>query len=195
MKRIFSKLFGVGVIVLGLFTAVFVWKKNTESSEVNFVDELVSSVSGLREWNSALSREIVRSHRDARDVCVAVVSVESSVERINSEWLRDVEVEIVKSVRGSDLLAHNSNGEFYLLFPEAGLDEGYEAIERMKGSLPQDTIINASVAVWDHCETASELMSRSINTLQSEKKNVSSKIIVSEAPVNVAPVTVKSKIM
>ena len=59
MKRIFSKLFGVGVIVLGLFTAVFVWKKNTESSEVNFVDELVSSVSGLREWNSALSREIV----------------------------------------------------------------------------------------------------------------------------------------
>ena len=98
-------------------------------------------------------------------------------------------------MRGSDLLSHDEAGEFYLLFPEAGLDEGYEAIERMKESLPGNTVINASVAVWDHCETAAELVSRCINALQSEKKNVSSNIVVSEPSTDSKVVAPDSKIV
>lgn len=195
MKKIFANVIKLGAVALGLFAAVFVWKKNTSSQETSVSQNEAGTVAGLREWNSALSREIVRSHRDARDVCIAVVSVESSVKTYDDNWLREVEEEFVKSVRGSDLLSHDEQGEFYLLFPEAGLDEGYEAIERMKETLPENTIINASVAVWDHCETAAELVSRSINALQAEKKNVASKIIVSEAQTESKVVAPESEIV
>ena len=52
----------------------------------------------------------------------------------------------------------------------------------MKGCLPDNTMINASVAVWDHCETASELVARSIKALSADQNTASAKIVVSEAP-------------
>ena len=181
MKKFISGTLKVGIATAGAFAAALAWQKNREASGASYNSD-ASTVSGLREWNSALTREIVRSHRDARDVCIAVVNVEPTIKVARDEWLREVETEFAKSVRGSDLLSHDEQGEFYLLFPEAGLDEGYEAIERMKESLPENTSVNASVAVWDHCETAAELVSRSIKALQAEKKNVKSNIVVSEAP-------------
>jgi hypothetical protein len=183
MKKIFNSSFKIGAVALGVISAVFLWKKNiSKTSTEEVTSNGQGTVSGLREWNSALSREIVRSHRDARDVCIAVVNVQSSVKTKDDSWLREVETEFIKSVRGSDLLSHDDKGEFYLLFPEAGLDEGYEAIERMKGCLPDNTMINASVAVWDHCETASELVARSIKALSADQNTASAKIVVSEAP-------------
>lgn len=182
MKKFITGSIKTGIAAAGVVAAALAWQKSKQVAETTNEQNELTTVTGLREWNSALTREIVRSHRDARDVCIAVVNVEPTIKIARDEWLREVETEFAKSVRGSDLLSHDEQGEFYLLFPEAGLDEGYEAIERMKESLPENTSVNASVAVWDHCETAAELVSRSIKALQAEKKNVKSNIVVSEAP-------------
>ena len=195
MKKFITGSIKTGIAAAGVIAAALAWQKSKQSAEASTSESDLTTVTGLREWNSALTREIVRSHRDARDVCIAVVNVESAVKVSGDEWLREVESEFAKSVRGSDLLSHDDQGEFYLLFPEAGLDEGYEAIERMKESLPENTSVNASVAVWDHCETAAELVSRSIKALQAEKKNVKSNIVVSEALSDSKSVTPESKIV
>lgn len=195
MKKFITGSIKTGIAAAGVIAAALAWQKSKQSAEASTSESDLTTVTGLREWNSALTREIVRSHRDARDVCIAVVNVEPTIKIARDEWLREVESEFAKSVRGSDLLSHDDQGEFYLLFPEAGLDEGYEAIERMKESLPENTSVNASVAVWDHCETAAELVSRSIKALQAEKKNVKSNIVVSEALSDSKSVTPESKIV
>lgn len=144
--------------------------------------EYQSTLSDLRQFNSSLQREIVRSHRDARDVCIAVVNVNGLSLKKDKEWYREVESRFADTVRGSDLLASNDTGEFYLLFPEAGLDEGYEAIERMQETLPSTLSLAAGIAAWDHCETASELVSRAVASMQGEANTSRAKIAVAETP-------------
>lgn len=175
--------FSSTIVTIGAgVAATFWWKKNQNKTS----DTIVSSTyTGLREWNSALQREIVRSHRDARDVCLAVITINSSEKKSNPDAYTQIERVFALGVRGSDLLARNDNGEFFVLFPEAGLDEGYEAVERLQENLPPTASLAAGIAVWDHCETAAELVSRAVGSMQGEKKATRSKIAVSETPQSV----------
>jgi hypothetical protein len=143
------------------------------------------TLTGLREWNSTLAREIVRSHRDARDVCIAVLTINGVNKDFDVELYNEIEQNFAKTVRGSDLLAGNDTGEFFVLFPEAGLDEGYEAVERLQETLPPTVSLAAGIAVWDHCETAAELVARTVASMQGEQKSSRGKIAVSETPQSV----------
>ena len=175
------------IVVLGSATvavgaacaAVVLWKKKQNES-LNAIVE--STYTGLREWNSSLQREIVRSHRDARDVCIAVLTINSAAKKSDPAAYTEIEKNFAHAVRGSDLLARNDNGEFFVLFPEAGLDEGYEAVERLQETLPPTASLAAGIAVWDHCETAAELVSRAVGSMQGEDKGSRAKINVSETP-------------
>jgi len=180
------KKFGVVSILLLAAGSLGAWvamqrKKNQVSSNVGSS----SSFTGLREWNSSLQREIVRSHRDARDVCIAVMTINTSEKKSDPEKYSKIEKNFALAVRGSDLLARNDNGEFFVLFPEAGLDEGYEAVERLQETLPPTASLAAGLAVWDHCETAAELVSRAVASMQGEDKASRAKIAVSETPQSV----------
>lgn len=164
--------------VLGLgATAVAFGRRRTKTYNQAIVD---SAYTGLREWNSALQREIVRAHRDARDVCIAALTIKCDSH--DAEHMENIERDFAAAVRGSDLLARNDQGEFFVLFPEAGLDEGYEAIERLQEALPPVASLAAGIAVWDHCESAAELASRAVASMLGETKSTRAKIGVSETP-------------
>lgn len=178
-----KKILGFGLVAaVGVAGAVFYFKKK-QSDTIDAV--LDSTYTGLREWNSSLQREVVRSHRDARDVCIAVLTV-NGIKKNDVDSIKEVEKHFALAVRGSDLLARNDSGEFFVLFPEAGLDEGYEAVERLQEALPPTTSIAAGIAVWDHCETAAELVARAVNSLQGDKKAARAKISISETPQGVS---------
>ncbi len=161
--------------------ALLLYRK--KSNAYNAVVE--STYTGLREWNSSLQREIVRSHRDARDVCIGVLTLNGEAKKSNPEAFSKAEKAFAHAVRGSDLLARNDDGEFFVLFPEAGLDEGYEAVERLQEALPPSASLTAGIAVWDHCETAAELVARAVASMQGEDKASQGKISVSETPQSV----------
>ncbi len=177
-----KKFSGLSIIVLA--TAAFVaWAlSKTKRNPAATITSSTSSFTGLREWNSSLQREIVRSHRDARDVCIAVLTINTSEKKSDPEKYSLIEKKFALAVRGSDLLARNDDGEFFVLFPEAGLDEGYEAVERLQETLPPTASLAAGLAVWDHCETAAELVSRAVASMQGEDKASRAKIAVSETP-------------
>lgn len=162
-------------------TVMLLKKRKTQS-----YDAIVESTyTGLREWNSSLQREIVRSHRDARDVCIGVLTINGDSKKSDPAAFSEVEKAFAHAVRGSDLLARNDDGEFFVLFPEAGLDEGYEAVERLQEALPPTASLAAGIAVWDHCETAAELVARAVASMQGEDKASRGKISVSETPQSV----------
>ena len=167
------------VAIAGAVGAVVLFKKKQSATFNAVVD---STYTGLREWNSSLQREIVRSHRDARDVCIAILTINSSEKKSDPKAYSEIEKNFAHAVRGSDLLARNDDGEFFVLFPEAGLDEGYEAVERLQETLPPTASLAAGIAVWDHCETAAELVSRTVASMQGEDKATRAKIAVSETP-------------
>lgn len=172
-----------GAAIAGVGACAFaLWKKKKDES---LSIALKSTYTGLREWNSSLQREIVRSHRDARDVCIAVMTINSSEKKSDPQAYSEIEKNFALAVRGSDLLARNDDGEFFVLFPEAGLDEGYEAVERLQETLPPTASLAAGIAVWDHCETAAELVARAAGSLKGEEKSSRSKIAVSETPQSV----------
>ena len=160
--------------------ALLIHNSKRQSNPVNQSGN--SMYTGLREWNSSLQREIVRSHRDARDVCIAVLTINSSQKKSDPDKYSEIEKRFASAVRGSDLLARNDDGEFYVLFPEAGLDEGYEAVERLQETLPPTASLAAGIGVWDHCETAAELVSRAVASMQGEDKASRAKIAISETP-------------
>jgi|GEM_PF-5819488 len=178
MKR-FSVL-GIFVLAGAAIAAATIYRFKRSQPETNVGSS--SSFTGLREWNSSLQREIVRSHRDARDVCIAVLTINTAEKKSDPEKYRMIEKKFALAVRGSDLLARNDDGEFFVLFPEAGLDEGYEAVERLQETLPPTASLAAGLAVWDHCETAAELVSRAVASMQGEDKASRAKIAVSETP-------------
>jgi len=162
--------------------SIFLFKRKQNQASNAIVE---SSYTGLREWNSSLQREIVRSHRDARDVCIAVLTINGTNKKSNLAAFSEIEKSFAHAVRGSDLLARNDDGEFFVLFPEAGLDEGYEAVERLQEELPPTASLAAGIAVWDHCETAAELVARTVGSMQGEEKSSRAKIAVSETPQNI----------
>jgi hypothetical protein len=170
-----SSLVAVGA---GCASVFLLKRKQTQLS--NAIIE--STYTGLREWNSSLQREIVLSHRDARDVCIAVLTINGANKKTDPLAFAEIEKNFAHAVRGSDLLARNDNGEFFVLFPEAGLDEGYEAVERLQETLPPTASLAAGIAVWDHCETAAELVARTVNSMQGDDKATRAKIVVSETP-------------
>ena len=176
MKK--SVLFGV----LGLAVAALAVAIKSKRKSVSSITDVASSLTGLREWNSTLQREIVRSHRDARDVCIAVLTINSLEKISDPEKYSSIEENFTKAVRGSDLMSRNTKGEFFILFPEAGLDEGYEAVERLQETLPPTASLAAGLAVWDHCEAAAELVSRAVASMQGEDKASRAKIAISETP-------------
>lgn len=172
-----KKIVALGTCVLAAGGAVLAYKKfNTKSSAVT-----TNAIASLKEFNGALQREIVRSHRDARDVCIATIAVNGLNTEGSPSTYDVVEKSFIAAVRGSDMLAGNGENEFYLLFPEAGLDEGYEAVERLQESLPATCSLAAGIAVWDHCETAAELVSRCVASMNGEDKATRGKISVSES--------------
>jgi len=113
------------------------------------------------------------------------MTINTSEKKSDPEKYSKIEKNFALAVRGSDLLARNDNGEFFVLFPEAGLDEGYEAVERLQETLPPTASLAAGLAVWDHCETAAELVSRAVASMQGEDKASRAKIAVSETPQSV----------
>ncbi len=167
------------VAIASAGAAAFVWMKKRGAQSLIPAE---TTLTGLREWNSSLQREIVRSHRDARDVCIAILTINGVNKKFDIEIYSEIERRFAQTVRGSDLLAGNETGEFFVLFPEAGLDEGYEAVERLQETLPPTTSLAAGIAVWDHCETAAELVARTVNSMQGEQKTSRAKIAVSETP-------------
>lgn len=176
-----KKIVTLGATTTAIAASVFsvvLWKKK----QTQTYDEIAqATLTGLREWNSSLQREIVRSHRDARDVCIAIITI-NGVAKTDPEVFSEIEKGFAHTVRGSDLLARNDSGEFFVLFPEAGLDEGFEAVERLQETLPPTVSLAAGIAVWDHCETAAELVSRTVASMQGEQKSTRGKIAVSETP-------------
>ncbi len=182
LKSVSKLVLGAAAVAAGgvlLYTKL----KSSEDSEQKFKP---STLTGLREWNSCLQREIVRSHRDARDVCIAALTIKGVNKQFDVEMYNDIENNFARTVRGSDLLAGNDTGEFFVLFPEAGLDEGYEAIERLQETLPPTTSLAAGLAVWDHCETAAELVARAVASMKGQDKTSRAKIGVAETPEKVS---------
>lgn len=177
LKKIATLSFATACVGAG--AAAYLWWKKEDQPQVSGSE---ATLTGLREWNSNLQREIVRSHRDARDVCIAVLTINGVNKTFDVEMFAEIEKNFAHTVRGSDLLAGNDTGEFFVLFPEAGLDEGYEAVERLQETLPPTISLAAGIAVWDHCETAAELVSRAVTSMQGEGNTSRGKIVVSETP-------------
>ncbi len=97
-----------------------------------------------RYFNEALEREILRSRRYERPLCLALFDIDL-FKRINDNYghlagdqvLRDMSRIILDAIRKEDIFSRYGGEEFALLLPEIGLEGARKLCERLRESIAE----------------------------------------------------------
>src|SRR5204862_117096 len=138
----------------------------TRLEAVARTDDL-TGLANRRAWDEHLPRELARSKREKRPVCVAMVDLDRFKE-YNDEHGHQAGDRLLKEIasiwrdvlRPTDVLARYGGEEFVVLLPNCELQRAVDVIERLRGIVPEGESCSAGVACWDGIEAAELLVNR-----------------------------------
>ncbi|MFL5894160.1 MAG: GGDEF domain-containing protein [Thermoleophilaceae bacterium] len=130
-----------------------------------------------RAWEEELPREVLRSRRDRRPLCVAMVDLDH-FKRYNDERGHPAGDRLLKqaaaawndALRGTDILARYGGEEFALALPSCPPDEAMVVVERLRAATPEGETCSAGIASWDGDESAGSLLARADAALYEAKR-------------------------
>jgi diguanylate cyclase (GGDEF)-like protein len=139
------------------------------------VDEL-TGLPNRRAWNAELPRALERARRDGHALSLAILDLDH-FKRFNDErghaagdaMLKAAGAAWSTQLRAVDLLARHGGEEFALLLPDAGAQDAYEIVERLRTSTPLLQTVSAGLATWDGDEPAEALVKRADEALYEAK--------------------------
>ena len=148
----------------------------TRLEAVARTDDL-TGLANRRAWDEHLPRELARSKREKRPVCVAMVDLDRFKE-YNDEHGHQAGDRLLKEIasiwrdvlRPTDVLARYGGEEFVVLLPNCELERAVDVIERLRGVIPEKETCSAGVACWDSRETAESLVNRADDALYAAKR-------------------------
>ncbi|MHB8573420.1 MAG: PAS domain S-box protein [Candidatus Dormibacteria bacterium] len=117
---------------------------------------LTDALTGLpnrRAWDMEIEREMARSERDGRPICVAIIDLDS-FKGYNDDWghqrgdrlLRDVADAWRAALREVDYLARYGGDEFAVLLPACDLESARMVLNRMVATTPERQSCTVGVA-------------------------------------------------
>ena len=135
----------------------------------------LTGVANRRAWDDELPRELARSARSGRQLCVALLDLDH-FKAYNDRHGHQAGDRLLKAaaaawqgkLRKTDLLARYGGEEFAVLLPDCGLDNAMQIAEHLRIAPPEVTC-SLGVADWDGCEDATELVARADRALYAAK--------------------------
>jgi diguanylate cyclase (GGDEF)-like protein len=135
----------------------------------------LTGVANRRAWDDELPRELARSARSGRRLCVVLLDLDH-FKAYNDRHGHQAGDRLLKAataawqgrLRKTDLLARYGGEEFAVLLPDCGLDNAMQIAERLRTAQPEVTC-SLGVADWDGREDATELVARADRALYAAK--------------------------
>jgi len=135
----------------------------------------LTGVANRRAWDDELPRELARSARSGRQLCVALLDLDHFKayndrhgHLAGDRLLKAAAAAWQGKLRKTDLLARYGGEEFAVLLPDCGLDNAMQIAEHLRIAPPEVTC-SLGVADWDGCEDATELVARADRALYAAK--------------------------
>lgn len=144
-----------------------------EASRMDFV----TGLRNRRAWEEDLPRELARSRRDGRPVCVAMIDLDGfkafndgEGHQAGDRLLKQCAAAWSSKLRATDLMARFGGDEFGVVFSGCALEDALMLIERLQRVMPPGQTVSAGVACWDDLETAESLVARADQALYDSKR-------------------------
>jgi diguanylate cyclase (GGDEF)-like protein len=136
-----------------------------------------------RAWEEELPREVLRSKREGRPLCVAMLDLDHFKEfnderghQAGDRFLKQAAAAWGVELRGTDFMARYGGEEFALALPGCTPEQAIEVAERLRAATPEAETCSIGVACWDNEEDAASLLGRADRALYQAKhrgRNVS----------------------
>jgi diguanylate cyclase (GGDEF)-like protein len=129
-----------------------------------------------RAWEEELPRELLRSKRESRTLCVAMLDLDH-FKAFNDErghqagdrFLKQAAAAWGTELRGTDFLARYGGEEFALALPGCTPEQAKDVAERMRAATPENETCSIGIACWDGDEEAASLLGRADAALYEAK--------------------------
>jgi diguanylate cyclase (GGDEF)-like protein len=129
-----------------------------------------------RAWDEELPRELQRSKRAARPLCVAMIDLDHFKEfnderghQAGDRFLKQAAAAWGVELRGTDFLARYGGEEFALALPGCTPELAMEVAERVRAATPEGETCSVGIASWDGVEEAPSLLGRADAALYQAK--------------------------
>jgi diguanylate cyclase (GGDEF)-like protein/PAS domain S-box-containing protein len=143
-----------------------------------------------RAWEEALPRELARSWREDRPLCVAMIDLDhfksyndARGHLAGDRLLKQAAGAWRTALRPYDVLARYGGEEFALIVPACGLDAAADLVERLRAVTPEGQSCSAGVAEWDRDEQPESLVARADSALYEAKRSGRDRIVAASVPV------------
>jgi diguanylate cyclase (GGDEF)-like protein/PAS domain S-box-containing protein len=155
----------------------------TRLEAVARTDDL-TGLANRRAWEEQLPRELARSKREKRPVCVAMVDLDRFKEyndehghQAGDRLLKEIAAMWRHVLRPTDLLARYGGEEFVVLLPNCPLERAVDVIERLRGIVPEGESCSAGVVCWDGMEGPESLVNRADDALYAAKRDGRDRVV------------------
>jgi diguanylate cyclase (GGDEF)-like protein len=129
-----------------------------------------------RAWEEELPRERLRSEREGRPLCVAMIDLDhfkayndDRGHQAGDRFLKQAAAAWGVELRGTDFLARYGGEEFALALPGCAPPEAKEVVERVRAATPENETCSIGIACWDGQEDATSLLGRADAALYEAK--------------------------
>lgn len=150
---------------------------HAELEAIARTDEL-TGLPNRRAWQEQLAREMARVARTDESLAVAMLDLDyfkdyndSHGHQTGDRLLKRVAGTWSIQLRPTDLLARVGGEEFALALVGCTPGDAWEAVERLRTSMPTGQTCSAGIATWDGTELPAELMERADQALYLAKRN------------------------
>jgi diguanylate cyclase (GGDEF)-like protein len=129
-----------------------------------------------RAWEEELPRELLRSKRAERPLCVAMLDLDHFKEfnderghQAGDRFLKQAAAAWGVELRGTDFLARYGGEEFALALPGCTPEQAMEVAERVRAATPENETCSIGIACWDNEESTASLIGRADSALYEAK--------------------------
>jgi diguanylate cyclase (GGDEF)-like protein len=129
-----------------------------------------------RAWDEELPRELLRSKREERPLCVAMIDLDHFKEfnderghQAGDRFLKQAAAAWGVELRGTDFLARYGGEEFALALPGCTPEQAIEVAERIRAATPEGETCSIGIACWDSEEESASLLGRADAALYQAK--------------------------
>ncbi|MGH2953058.1 MAG: diguanylate cyclase [Solirubrobacterales bacterium] len=130
-----------------------------------------------RYWEEQLPKELARSWREERPVCVAMLDLDRFKDyndrrghQSGDRLLREAAARWRAALRPYDVVARYGGEEFALILPGCAMHQAYALVERLRAQTPERESCSAGIAEWDGHEAAEALVGRADAALYRAKR-------------------------
>jgi diguanylate cyclase (GGDEF)-like protein len=147
------------------------------------LDDLASTdpLTGLanrRVWDERMNLEMRRARGHQEPLAVAILDIDhfkayndSRGHPAGDRLLRTLSASLTARLRDTDTVARLGGEEFGVLLPRCGSETAQELLYRLRNAIPDGQTCSAGYAIWDHAETAEQLLKRADEALYQAKRD------------------------